>query len=89
MRENCSDFNKYPHRIFANALLHEGKIIDWKTGSTRWELLSYNPKVSLRTKSFVVKNDKEHSRVFNKDSEKFYRKFPIHPNFKGFMPYEN
>jgi len=94
MNKYYSDFNVYPHKIFANVVLVKGKIANWKTGSCRWTKENYfmstqpdivyqNEKdVTVRSRSFVVKNREKHNEVFSKQSVKFYKQFKYVRNKK-------
>lgn len=88
MRPYHSSFNTYPHRVFANAALLDGKIIDWKTGNWRWRNGQHLKPAVIRTKSFIVNNNEEHSKAFNVLAVKFYKQFPMHENFRAYRPYK-
>ena len=98
-RENVSDFNEYPHRIFASVVLLDGKIISWKVVNYRWtkeNIGRYNhpylvyanyTKIKIRTKSFIANNTDQHNKIFQHTVKKFFKQFKIHEKFDGIKPY--
>ena len=99
MRSNQSDFNVYPHRIFASVVLLDGKIISWKVANYRWTMKTigcYNhpvavyknyKKIKVRTRSFVANNRDQHNGIFETTTKKFFKQFEIHEKFFGCKPY--
>ncbi len=97
---NFSDFNKYPHVVFASVALIDGKIVNWKVGKCRWSIkniwhfthpiwiFKHSEKVKIRTRSFVVKNGDEHDRAFGFRANTFFRRYPLHENFCLLKPYK-
>jgi len=102
MKSNTSNFNVYPHLIFASVVLVDGKIANFKTGDIRWTrrnfLLSTQPRmvlkthpkeVKIRSKQFRVNNLAEHQKAFKVFADRFFKKFKIHPQYQPyFRPYE-
>ena len=100
MIENHSDFNKYPHRVFASVVLVDGKIVNWKTGNTRWTKANYanfsqpyivydeNVEITIRSKSFIVKNRKQHNHAFEVLASRFYSQFKLHEGYNLAKPYD-
>jgi len=99
MKEDISNFDRYPHRIFASALLIDGKLVNWKVSNKRWTksnigcsnqpgyVLKNWDKIKIRSKSFIVNSSEEHSKVFEKKSVKFYKQFKLHPKYNLIKPY--
>ena len=99
MRTNYSNFNEYPHRVFASVVLLNGEIINWKTGNYRWTKESIRsarmPKIAfdnwdkleIRSRSFVVKNTEQHNRAFCIEAKNFYKQFPLPKNYDAMRPY--
>ena len=99
MIENYSDFNKDPHRVFANVILADGKIVNWKTGNTRWTKTNYanysqpyivydeRHEITIRSRSFVVKNRKQHNHAFETLAARFYSQFELYEGYSLAKPY--
>ena len=95
MIENRSDFNEYPHRVFASVILVDGKIVSWRTGNTRWTkdnysssnqpLIVYRNKITIRSRSFMVKNREQHNNAFEILTKRFYRQFDLHKWYSSNM----
>lgn len=87
--------------IYKNVLLLDGKIINWKTGSTYWDSVdkAFNnrqpefiwhlneDRLSVSSTNKLVKSDDENNQWFQ-DNE-FYKQFKIHEDFPSsmFRPY--
>jgi len=99
MKEDRSDFNNYPHRVFANVVLIKGKIANWKTGDYRWTIknffMSHQPtnvytnekQVIIKSRSFIVRNREEHNKAFSERAVKFYRQFKFVKGYNLMRPY--
>ena len=97
--KNSSNFNVYPHLVFASVVLVDGKIANWKTGNYRWTKETYcrskqpcsvwggNGKITVKSRSFLVHNQKEHQKAFNKKATKFYGKFDLVDGYNLIEPY--
>jgi hypothetical protein len=85
-----------PYRIYANVLLLDGKIINWKTSRTTcWDslltaFLSRQPmaaimadpeRLSVDSKALEFESTAENKEDFIDDLGGFYREFEIHPDF--------
>lgn len=77
---NFSDFNKYPHIVYATAFLVDGKLADYKIGNwqrhwgnrtfrgLKWEgeiIKDRNIKLTCEYNQVTVKNDNEHNIAFD------------------------
>lgn len=88
---------KYPRKLYANVLLLDGKIINWKTGSTSWKndgwlsssqpLWVFQEECDLQSKTifFEANNDDENNKFFSVTSKDFYKKFEIHESYSKSM----
>ena len=97
--ETISSFDEYPHRVFANVILVDNKIVRYQIGNYRYtknsiwchhqpRIVAENEeKIQIRSRSFLVHNRKEHNKAFEKDAVKFMKKYEIHENYEGSKPY--
>jgi hypothetical protein len=85
-----------PYKLYANALLLDGKIINWKTSkTTRWKdladaFLSRQPMIAIKadtarlrvkSKVFEFESSSENKENIQKDIEDYYGQFGIHPDY--------
>ena len=99
MLDITTDFNEYPHRIFASVVLLDNKIMNWKIVNYRWTkknmgdskqqliIYDYLDKITVRSRSFIAHSPKEHSKIFKVKARKFFKQFEIHEWFRGMKPY--
>lgn len=89
--------------IWANALLSDGKIIFWYTGSECTEIYDFykdfyyaginfseyekNHKLELAKMKFEEKQDRDNYAIFHILAPKFYRQYGISLDSKGKKPY--
>lgn len=84
----------YPRKLYANVLLCNGKIINWKTGTRSWEnnkwlesrqplkfILNEDNIIESKVISETVYNGEENSLFFEKTSIEFYKQFEIHEDY--------
>lgn len=96
MRE-WSNFNEYPHKVFASVLLLDGKIYDWKIKNTHWEdpneitmrISDFDkiPRMEVKWTSFTVNNDEEHNRAFEEDAREWYKQWEVSEHVLYCSPY--
>lgn len=91
--------DEYPHDLYANVYLYEGKIIRWRVGPTlrppetvtwRGEIPIHKIGEGLITheyKKWIVHDDKEHNAVFQKHATKWFKQWQMHENHRGGKPY--
>ena len=87
---------EYPKKLYANVLLFDDKIINFKTGTTNWEGLKfwesrqpfwilYEKQFENRLKSEVfskiINSNEENEIFFRVISKEFYKMFEIHENY--------
>lgn len=99
MRAESSNFNEYPHRVFASVILLDGKIVNWKSGQyrmTKKNLGLFNQprivhenfeKLEVRSRSFIVHNISEHNKAFEREAVQFYKQFKLYPGYNLMKPY--
>lgn len=86
----------YTRTLFANVLLRDGKIINWKTGKTSWEngnwINSRQPinfissDYDLRSETFKkVVNSVFENNLFFENAKEFYKMYEIHELFPDSM----
>ncbi|MFX1570628.1 MAG: hypothetical protein ACFFCV_20000 [Promethearchaeota archaeon] len=77
--------DNYPHMIYANVLLLDGKIIDYKIGNKSWESpyditirgqISFDNlgKCIVKNTSWKVNNQNEHNSIFNNEAKEWIEK---------------
>lgn len=87
--------------IYKNVLLSDGKIVNWKTGTTHWDSVSkafhnrqprfiFDMKEGMLSVSSVckeVETDEENNAWF--EDKEFYKQFEVHEKFPSsmFLPY--
>lgn len=80
-------------RIFANAVLKDGKLIFWKTGKLCLELYDFFDDFRNIGLNFAMEEETGRYELVTKwiketDSDKeFYRQYELHEDFKGIKPY--
>lgn len=92
----------YPRKLYANVLLLDGKIINWKTGEKTWEderyfnnrqpiskLMGKFDRLSSETFKFTANNSNENKLFFESYSKEFYQMFELHEDYSKsmFKPY--
>ena len=85
--------NEYPHTIYQQVLLLDGKMIDWKIGGNRKTASTWTRRmcykegsVTVETKEIEVNNDQEHNEAFR--SMEWFKQFKIMPTYNiCFKPY--
>lgn len=95
---------EYPRKLYANVLLLDGKIINWKTGTKNWEesgwvsssqplFIFQNLENDLRSEvfKFTANNTNENNLFFEKTAKEFYKMFEISELYPDFMskPYKD
>lgn len=89
--------------VWANALLSDGKILFWYTGSECEEIYDFykdfyyakidyakyekSHKLELAKKKFHQNNESDNDLIFNFLAKEFYRQYEISPDSKGRKPY--
>lgn len=89
---------EYPRKLYANVLLLNGKIINFKTGSKSWEgekwigssqplFIFHNLENDLRSEvfPFIARDTNETNLFFEKTSKEFYKMFEISELYPDFM----
>jgi hypothetical protein len=87
---------EYSKKLYANVLLFDDKIINFKTGTTNWEgtkfWASSQPLWIIHEKDFenrlrsevfskIVNSNEENNIFFRVISKEFYKMFEIHENY--------
>ena len=81
--------------VFANALLKDGKLMFWWSGSKcnmpedfykDFMIAGMNMKEELATGKYRLETELI-DHIGSKEEEDFYRQFPLHEDFKGRKPY--
>lgn len=98
-RENHSNFNTYPHRVFASAILIHGKIANYKIANHRWTkdnwfnnnqpsiVINNMERVKIASKSFLVRTPEEHNRAFTVKAKNFFKKYELIEGYNLIRPY--
>lgn len=96
------EFSSYPKILYANVLLLDGEIINFKTGQHSWEdgkwnnnrqpiklVIENEDKITSQTFSKVVKTIEENNSFFENEAKEFYKKFKIHEKYpkSSYKPY--
>ena len=81
----------YPHSIFVSVILVDNKIADWKIGQHTLSTgcLIDTTKCDYKEKEFVVNSNKEHNKVFEKDSIDWLRQWKVHEKYRGHSPFDD
>lgn len=83
------------NEIYANALLKDGKLMFWWSGSKcnmpadfykDFMFAGMSMKAELATGKYRLET-KKILHVDSKEAEDFYRQFQLHEDFKGWKPY--
>lgn len=86
-------WDDYPYKVYANVLLNDGMIINWKVGQTHWDTVerAFNSTqpvhllksgvISVESTYMEVKNSNDNRIAFGVFADTFLRKFPIHHAF--------
>ena len=90
-------------KVWANALLSDGKILFWYTGDeckdpydfykdfyySHINMTEYGQlhKLELVKKMFIEESDNDNHLIFNVLARDFYKKYKISPDSKGAKPY--
>lgn len=93
----------YPKKLYANVLLLDVKIVNWKTGTSSWEngkwVMYRQPyfvleeldinRLTTETFTKAVFSTNENNLFFEKTSKDFYKMFTLHEKFQDnmFKPY--
>lgn len=89
--------------VWANALLSDGKILFWWTGSECHSIYGFykdfyysgmnmadyekSHNLELQKKEFRYETSEDNRRIFSELAPEFYRQFEISPDSKGQRPY--
>lgn len=89
--------------VWANALLSDGKILFWWTGSECKSIYDFNKdfyfakinmttykkehKLEIKKKRFRQETTEDNNKIFYELAPDFYRQFEISPDSKGQKPY--
>lgn len=97
MRE-WSNFNEYPHKVFASVLLLDGKIYNWKIKNTHWVdpqevTMGYSDfdridRMEIKWTSFTVNNSFEHNLAFSYHAKEWFKQFEISEHHIYGAPYK-
>ncbi len=88
---------RYPHSVFASALLLDNKIEQWQVGQKYWEspfeISAFEQKKRFNDyktefKEFVVNTPEEHDQVFRELAPEWFRQWELVKNYWGYRPYE-
>lgn len=87
-----------PHKVYASALLLDGKIEGWKTGNppkkepgefrAYWKRDRMND-YTVEYVGFEVNNDREHDDAFRKLAPEWFRQWPLAEDLHGSPPYSD
>lgn len=93
---------EYPCKTYANVLLLDNMIVNWKVGKTHWNTVdrafcntqflwvikkANSDALEVKSKEFICATKEERINVFEERAEKFMKQWKIHPKFTGFDPY--
>lgn len=88
--------DEYPHFVYANVLLFDGKIYSWKVGSTQWQApeqvtmhvrnFDKMDRMEVKTIAFAVNNTEEHNDAFDTKARKWYSQWEDHEEILGCSP---
>lgn len=94
-----SDFNVYPHKVFASVLLLDGKIYNWKIVNYNWTTpmevkMRYSDfplidegRFTVESIGFETNNSHEHELAFNEWSREWFRQWEVSERKIGGAPY--
>jgi len=98
MEETWSNFNEYPHKVFASVLLLDGKIYNWKIKNSAWlhpseVKMRYSDfdkidRMEVKWTSFTVNDRFEHSLAFQYHAVEWFKQFEISEHKIGGAPYK-
>lgn len=79
-------------KIWANAVLKDGKLIFWSTGNEKYEVWDFNKDflysgLSMGKEIASGKYELKKQIVRNFEDTSFYEQFELHEDFKGRKPY--
>lgn len=86
----------YPHKLYASALLLDGKIENWKVVDYPWidiyGIKNYWKRDRMKDYTIVsqeweVNNDKEHNDVFTMHAPKWFKQWELADDYRLASPY--
>lgn len=91
----------YPLTLYANVLLVDGKIVNWKTGKHKWteenvfnyrqplnlcySLIDQPDRITVKSFKFTAKNSKQDDLFHSTISREFYMMFDLHEEYPKSM----